>query len=174
MNPDSNGCIFVQVPPGSTPSRRSAHPAAGSFTDYSGAPAFVTPSGPTTDETRPTRRLRHRRRRRAPPAFDEGIIANVAYGGPSAVDSGVECPGAAAITCVTTGTRTSGRLAAWGGAGATWTTANTVRVTQINQVACTTAASPTASASATDRPAVRSSRRHRPTRRHAATRCRPA
>ncbi len=142
VNADTNGCIFVQVPPGEY-TVSITQPAAGSFTDYTGSPAFVTPSGSIT-ETLTNQAVSVTAEQVVPlQPFDEGIIGKVAYGGSAAVDSGVECPGAAAITCVTTGTRTSGGSSAWGGAGATWTTAKLSTVTRVKQVACTTATSAT-------------------------------
>ena len=74
LNPDQNGCVFVQVPTG-TYSVSLGQPTSGrpsTFTGYSGTPAFVNTSGSTTDSatgqsvTRgrradgPTRRLRRR------------------------------------------------------------------------------------------------------------------
>ena len=70
--------------------------------------------------------------------FDEGINANLSYGGASAVGQGVECPDGASITCVTTGAGATGASAAWGGASTPWSSNTLSAGTSINQVACTT------------------------------------
>ena len=142
VNADSNGCIFVQVPPGQY-TVSVTQPLPGSFTGYSGAPAFVTPSGNTSETVSGQTVSVTAEQTVALQFFDEGIVGDISYGGSSAVDSGVECPGAAAITCITTGTRNSGGSSAWGGGSSAWTTAKLSTVTRIKQVACTTAASAT-------------------------------
>jgi len=139
---DENGCIFVQVPPGSY-NVTVGQPAPGAFAGFGGTPAFVTPAGATSEAFNGQTVTVTAEKSVQLQAFDEGIIGNVTYGGSAAIDSGVQCPGAAAITCITTGTRTSGGSSAWGGAGAAWTTARLNSVTRIKQVACTTGASAT-------------------------------
>ncbi len=72
-------------------------------------------------------------------SYDEAMEASVAYGGGSAVDAGVQCPGTASLTCLTLGSGTTGASAAWGGAGAAWSSTTLSNGSHINQVACTTA-----------------------------------
>ncbi|MGD0392563.1 MAG: hypothetical protein ABSC41_07950, partial [Acidimicrobiales bacterium] len=74
--------------------------------------------------------------------FDEGITTSLAYGGGAAVDGGVDCPGTASLTCLTTGDGTTTSSVAWGGTSS-WTSTNLGSVTHLNQVACTSASSPT-------------------------------
>ena len=70
----------------------------------------------------------------------KGITSSVSYGGPSAVDNGVACPNTPSIPCITTGDGANGASAAWGSGFSSWTPTNLPSGTQINQVACTTAA----------------------------------
>ena len=80
-------------------------------------------------------------------AFDEGITTPSAYGGAAAVDGGVECPGAAALTCLAPGTERPAASAAWGDGGSTWSSTALSNVTNLNHVACTSAARRPASVS---------------------------
>jgi Tfp pilus assembly protein PilV len=138
---DENGCIFVQVPPGSY-EVDVTQPPPGSFAGYSGVPAFVTPSGDTS-ETQQGQTVNVTAETSVQlDYFDEGIIGNITYGGSAAVDGGVQCPGGA-LTCVTTGSRTSSASTAWGGAGAAWTVARISGASRIKQVACTASGSST-------------------------------
>ena len=142
LYPDPNGCIFVQVPVGTynvaTSQPNTNLPPAPQIPLYTGTPSFVTDSGFTIDQldnlnvtvTAETPVQLH--------PFDEGINANLSYGGASAVGQGVECPDGASITCVTTGAGATGASAAWGGASTPWSSNTLSAGTSINQVACTT------------------------------------
>jgi Tfp pilus assembly protein PilV len=139
--PDANGCIFVQVPVGSY-DVSVAQPTEGTpagFSNYSGTPPFVTTTGSTTDQS-----LNQQVTVTAETVvnlgyFDEGITTGIGYGGASAVDGGVDCPGGAVIQCITFGDGTNGATAAWGGASSPWVSTNLAAGTQINQIDCTTA-----------------------------------
>lgn len=141
LHSDPNGCIFAQVPVGiynvSIGQPTAGNPAE--FKGYSGAPPFVTPSGSTSD-VQPAQQVDVTAEAVVQiDAFDEGIYANMNYGGASAVDGGVTCPIAPSIKCITYGDGPTGAAAAWGGAGATWATTSLATGTHLNQVACTTA-----------------------------------
>ncbi len=113
---DANGCIFAQVPVG-TYDIAVNQPVAGTpptFSGYNGAPPFVTTSGSTTDaQTNQTVTVTAEQTVQLG-AFDEGIYANMNYGGASAVDGGVSCPNAPSIPCITVGDGASGAQASWG------------------------------------------------------------
>jgi type II secretory pathway pseudopilin PulG len=141
--PDGNGCIFAQVPVG-TYDVAIEQPTEGTpagFFPYSGTPPFVNTSGSTTDQALNQQVTVTAEQVVNLGAFDEGITADIGYGGASAVDGGVECPGTASIPCITFGNGTTGATAAWGGTSSPWTSTNLAAGTQINQVACTTATS---------------------------------
>ena len=146
-------------PSGPTTSPSASRPRArpSSFNGYNGAPPFVNTSGSTTDAKNNQTVAVTAESVVQLDAFDEGINANVNYGGPSAVDGGVSCPNAASITCIALGDGTSGASTAWGGAGSTWssTVAGRRDLAQPGRLH-DAARPPTASASATA-PAVRSS-----------------
>ena len=74
--------------------------------------------------------------------YDEAMTTSLSYGGASAVDGGVECPGTTALTCLTTGNGPSAATAAWGGGGS-WSSTTLSGVTNLYQVACTSATYPT-------------------------------
>ena len=75
--------------------------------------------------------------------FDEGLDSALTYGSASGIDGGVECPGGAGIRCVVTGDGTSGASASWGSTASAWSATTLSNITNLNQVACTSAASPT-------------------------------
>lgn len=145
LYPDGNGCIFAQVPVG-TYTVAAQQPTSGTpatFTGYSGTPPFVSTSGATSElVTNQTVNVTAETTVQLD-AYDEGIIGKASYGGASAVDAGIQCPAVSILTCVTTGSGPTGAVAAWGGAGAAWTTASLTAGTHVNQVACTTSGTPT-------------------------------
>ena len=140
---DQNGCIFAQVPVG-TYDVAIQQPTAGtppSFSGYPGAPPFVDTTGSTDDEQDNQVVTVTAEQTVNLDAFDESINSSISYGGASAVDDGVSCPGAASVPCVTTGDGTTGATAAWGSASSTWTSTTLGAGTEINQVDCTNTAS---------------------------------
>ncbi len=140
---DQNGCIFAQVPVG-TYDVAIQQPTAGTppnFSGYPGAPPFVDTSGSTDDEQDNQVVTVTAEQTVNLDAFDESINSSISYGGASAVDDGVSCPGAASVPCVTTGDGTTGATAAWGSASSTWTSTTLGAGTEINQVDCTNTAS---------------------------------
>ena len=142
--PDKNGCIFSQVPVG-TYDVAVGQPTEGTpvgFSDYSGTPPFVTATGSTTDQSLNQSVVVTAETVVNLGFFDEGITTDISYGGASAVDGGVVCPGGTSIRCITFGDGTNGATAAWGGSSSPWASTNLPGGTQINQVDCTTAASP--------------------------------
>jgi Tfp pilus assembly protein PilV len=144
LYPDENGCVFAQVPTGNY-SVAVAQPSSGqpqTFTGYSGTPPFVNTTGGTTD-TGSTLVTVTAESTVQLDAFDEGITTAVSYGSSSAVGGGVACPGTTSIMCVATGNGTTGATASWGGTGSNWSSNSFSAISKINQVACTTAASPT-------------------------------
>jgi hypothetical protein len=137
LTADQYGCIFVQVPPGLY-TVSEGQPSTSSGIDWSGSPAFVTPTGATSYVTPSAQQVNVTAEQTVQlQAFDEGIVGNIAYGGSAAVDSGVECPGSSTITCVTTGSGTSGGSAAWGGSSTAWSTTTLSAGVHVNQVDCT-------------------------------------
>ncbi len=156
LNPDSYGCVFAQVLPG-TYTVSAADPVSGNppGTTY-GAPLFVAnaagtvsnhiwsqptslPTGSTPSVTvaigavtrvaaaYPT----------AYPGFDQGSTVNLTYPSSTSVEDGVTCPGSGTITCITTGENGSGTAAVnWANQGA-WSTASVPSgSTRITSVAC--------------------------------------
>ena len=116
------------------------------FTGYSGIPPFVTTGGSTSDNTYVadvTVAAEQTIQLSGGNSFDEGINTSLSYGGGAAVDGGVQCPGTSDITCFTTGDGTSHASAAWGGTSSTWSSTTLSHVTHLNQVACTSASTPT-------------------------------
>ncbi len=147
FNPDKNGCVFAQVAQGNY-TVSVAYPNPGTLIGYTGSPPFVTPSGSTTDDSSglyptgvPVTVSAMQVVDLAP--FDEGITTTVSYGGASAVDGGVECPGVTTLTCLALGNGTSAASAAWGNAGSTWSSTTLSNVTDLTHVACTSGGSPT-------------------------------
>ena len=117
LYPDPNGCIFVQMPVG-TYNVATEQPNTGgapSIPPYTGILPFVTDSGSTTDEIDNLNVTVTAETPVQLDPFDEGITANLSYGGASAVGQGVDCPDGASITCITTGSGSTGASAAWGG-----------------------------------------------------------
>ena len=147
LYPDSNGCFFAELGTGDY-TISLGQPSAGTpnvFTGYSGIPPFVTTGGSTSDSygADVTVAAEQTIQLSGGNSFDEGINTSLSYGGGAAVDGGVQCPGTSDITCFTTGDGTSGASAAWGGTSSTWTSTTLSHVTHLNQVACTSASSPT-------------------------------
>ena len=141
--PDDTGCAFVQVPEG-TYTVSVGQPSSGTphtFTGWSGTPDFVNQTGLTT-ESATSQSVAIQGVTKvwfdASNDFDEGINSSISYGGSSAVDDGVQCPGAGVVTCVTTGNGTSTATGAWGGTGAAWSSTTFGAATNVAQVACTT------------------------------------
>ncbi|HEX7444606.1 MAG TPA: hypothetical protein VF320_12000, partial [Acidimicrobiales bacterium] len=136
---DANGCIFAQVPVG-TYNIAVNQPVDGTpptFSGYNGAPPFVTTSGSTTDAQNNQTVTVTAEQTVQLGAFDEGIYANMTYGGASAVDGGVSCPNAPSIQCISVGDGASGAQASWGSFNAAWSTKALPAGTQLNQVDCT-------------------------------------
>ena len=135
LTADPNGCIFVQVPP-DTYTVTEVAPPTGTLNGWGGYPQFVTESGNTsvTASSQPVTVTAEQSVQLD--AFDEGIVGNITYGGSAAVDSGVECPGTPSVTCISTGSGTSGGSDAWGGAGSTWSDATLAAGDHVNQVDC--------------------------------------
>jgi type II secretory pathway pseudopilin PulG len=143
--PDANGCIFVQVPGGTSAAPDTytvalQQPTSG-IPGYADTPPFVNSNNQVASAITPQQASVVSGIESVVPLgnFDEAMNADVSYGGGSAVDSGVQCPGAASLTCLTLGSGTTGASAAWGGAGAPWTSTTLSNGSHINQVACTTA-----------------------------------
>jgi len=147
LYPDLNGCIFAQLPQGTydvaTGQPGTVYPGYSdtpNIPGYSGPPlqpAFVDTANNSTED-KPGQPVQVTAETVVQlGGFDEGINVNLSYGGPSAVDSGVDCPGAAGLTCVTTGDGSTGASAAWGGAGSNWTSTTLSNGTHLNQVDCT-------------------------------------
>ena len=144
LYPDSNGCAFDQVPPG-TYTVGIAQPTAGTpktFTNYSGTPPFVTPGFPSTGGVRSYTSTPYTitvtQEQPVQLTFDEGTDANLTYASSTAVGDGVTCTGAGGTTCVTTGSTNSGAAISWGGSSSAWSTTTTSKATRIQTVACTT------------------------------------
>ncbi|MGA3149254.1 MAG: hypothetical protein ABSF33_17535 [Acidimicrobiales bacterium] len=147
LNPDENGCLFAQLPPGPyTVTLEQPSTGQPSGFVYPGSPPFVTEAGSQTDTAAVTLNIAAEQTVQlsgTSNAFDEGITTAITYGGGSAVDGSVECPGTSSLTCLVTGDGTSGASAAWGGNSSPWSAVNLSNATHLNQVACTSASSPT-------------------------------
>ncbi len=141
LNPDQNGCVFAQVPVG-TYSVSVGQPSAGSLPLYSGSPPFVNTSGATSESATNQIVTVTAQQTVSLNQFDEGLNTAISYGGATAVDGGVECPGADGLTCLASGNGTSTASAAWGGSS-TWSSATLPGITNLSQVACTSGGSPT-------------------------------
>ena len=146
LYPDINGCIFAQVPAAPTGTIYTIsveQPSSGipSYPGPPGAPPFVNQSNLTAANI-PAQQATVFPGLEAAPVqfngFDEGMNANISYGGGSSVDAGVECPGTASLTCLTIGSGTTGASAAWGTTSSQWTSSTLLSGSHINQVACTT------------------------------------
>ncbi len=144
LKPDSNGCIFAQLPPG-TYSVTLGQPNLGtpSFVDQYGATSNLTQTV-TVSDTETVSVLF------GLPAveFDEGVTAGVTYGSATPVDGVVACPGTSTLTCVVAGgaSATPGASladAAWGGASSQWSAGAAPGMSTLNAVACTPSASST-------------------------------
>ena len=139
LYPDANGCIFAQVPVGAYGVSLD-QPAANTpktFLSWPGSPAFVTPSGVTSEDPGVQTVNVAAMTVVQMQAFDEGITTSISYGGASSVDGALTCPGAASLTCLVTGNGTSSATASWGSGLGKWTSSNVANTTNINQVACT-------------------------------------
>jgi Tfp pilus assembly protein PilV len=159
--PDTNGCVFVAIPTNAATNLSDplsvsvGQPATNSLIGYTGIPPFVTTSGATTDTSGSVYPSGVQVTAGAKTVvdlddfnqgvndYDEAMTTSLAYGGASAVDGGVECPGTTQLPCLTTGSGPSTAGAAWGGSGSAWSSATLSGVNNLNQVACTSAASPT-------------------------------
>ncbi len=145
LYPDSNGCVFAQVPVG-TYDVKLVQPVAGTpatFQSWPGSPAFVTPGGlPQQDAGTQSVTVTAESVVQLQ-AFDEGINGSISYGGASSADGALTCPGASRLECLVTGNGTGSATAAWGNGSSTWNTTNLANTTNINQVGCTSAGSPT-------------------------------
>ncbi len=135
LKPDANGCAFAQVPQG-TYTVQLNQPSNGSLAGYFGTPAFVDATGNSSPASF-TEQVNVTSETTASVTFDEGINSTVSYGGASAIDSGVLCPGTSSVTCLSLGTGSSGAELAWGGNGSNWSSANVSGATNLVQVACT-------------------------------------
>ncbi len=144
LQPDANGCAFAQIPPG-TYNLLIDQPGSGTLAGYVGSPPFVDPSGNTSPAFSPPspETIYVTNETATTVTFDEGITSAISYGGASAIDGGVTCPGTSSLTCLTTGNGSSGAVAAWGGDGSTWSSTTLGAATDLSQVACTTGSSPT-------------------------------
>ena len=145
--PDTNGCFFAQLPVG-VYTVSLAQPTAGqptsAFGGYGGSPQYVTTTGATNPSETITVTVNAEQTLSLSlgNAFDEGITSSLSYGGGAAVDGGVVCPGTNDLTCLTTGDGTSSSSVAWGDTSSNWNSANLANATHLNQVACTSAATP--------------------------------
>ncbi len=144
LKPDSNGCIFAQVYPG-TYTVTLGQPSLGTpqFVDQFGASSNLTQSVTVTD-TQTTPVLFGLPNVQ----FDEGVTAGVGYGSATPVDGVLTCPGTSALTCVAGGSKTAppGTSLAegvWGGASSQWSSAAAPGMSTLNAVACTPASSST-------------------------------
>lgn len=141
LKPDANGCAFAQVPQG-TYTVQVNQPNSGVLAGYIGTPPFVDATGNSSPSSF-SEQVNVTSETTASVTFDEGITSTVSYGGASAIDSGVLCPGSSTVTCLTLGTGSSGAEVAWGGNGGTWSSTNLGAATNLVQSACTTGSSPT-------------------------------
>ena len=141
LYPDPNGCIFAQVPVGSydigVGQPQDGKPSL--FQGYPGTPPFVSTADVQSESQTGLLVSVTAEKVVQLDAFDEGIVGTVSYGGASAIDSGVSCPGATSVTCVTTGSGPTGATAAWGGGSGTWSSTSLATGTHVDQVACTSA-----------------------------------
>jgi len=140
LYPDNNGCIFAQVPAGTYDIATVQPPQKVNIPGYLGSPAFVDEAN-ATSEDKSVSVVAGGEQTVDLGGFDEGIASTVTFAGASAIDSGVECPDGAGLTCVTLGSGTTGASAAWGGTGSAWSSTTLATGTHVNQVDCTTAAS---------------------------------
>ena len=161
--PDQNGCVFVAEPTSPTTNLSDpfsvsvSQPATGTLSGYTGTPPFVTTSIPAaTTDTSATYYpdgvtvtagaktvVDLDNFDQGVNDYDEAMTTSLSYGGASAVDGGVECPGTTKLTCLTTGNGPSAATAAWGGGGSSWSSTTLSGVTNLSQVACTSATDPT-------------------------------
>jgi Tfp pilus assembly protein PilV len=141
LKPDANGCAFAQVPQG-TYTVQVGQPPNGLLAGYIGTPPFVDATGNSSPASF-NEQVNVTSETTASVTFDEGISSTVSYGGASAIDSGVLCPGTSSVTCLSLGTGSSGAELAWGDNGANWASASLNAATNLVQAGCTTGASPT-------------------------------
>ena len=166
VNPDSYGCVFAQVtpgtytvsvagaalnsPPGTTYGSLGSNPfvanAAGSVTNHVWSePTSVSntvascgagTTGATVVVGAVTRLQLTPGQSTCYPGFDQSTTFNLSYPSTSTVEDGVNCPGAVQITCVATGQNGSGAVATWAN-GSSWTNASLPSgVTRIAAIGC--------------------------------------
>ena len=135
LNPDPNGCAFVQVPPATGYIVAVQQPTSGALSDYSGIPPFVDLNGNTSDSY--TETVNVTAETTVAVTYDEGIGTSISYGGASAVAGGVECPGSSSLNCLTLGNGSPNAVAAWVGTSSSWASTTLAGTTTIAQVACT-------------------------------------
>lgn len=147
LYPDTNGCVFDQVPTGSytvTVGEPAKDSGKAPFPFYSGSPPFVDPSGNQSPVVTPgTFTVLVTQEQPVLVTYDEGVSPTVTFSSATPVQDGVECPGASAISCITTGTGSGSSAEATSGGTSTWTTGTLAGASRITGVACTTAATPT-------------------------------
>ncbi len=159
LYPDSYGCVFAQVQPG-TYTVAVGQPSNGfpSGTTY-GSPSFVanatgTVTGhvwsPPTSEPQPAtvplpsvtvaigavtkvQTALHGDY----PGFDQASTVNLTYPSSTATEDGVSCPGAGQITCISSGENASGTAVVNWANGGTWSSATLpASVTRVESLAC--------------------------------------
>jgi Tfp pilus assembly protein PilV len=144
LEPDSNGCVFAQLMPG-TYSVKLGQPATSGplgLANYTGTPPFVDPSGnsapnPLSETVQVTNETT------ASLTFDEGVGTSISYGGAASITGGVSCPGTSALTCVSLGNGRTKAVTAWGADGSTWSSKGVNGASTLSQVGCTTGSTPT-------------------------------
>jgi Tfp pilus assembly protein PilV len=159
LHPDSYGCVFAQVEPGSytvTVSPATTNVPLG--TNYTN-PSFVANSVgtsynasnvliPTTQEQNPSTtpvvvnigavtRVQGSTASSYFPGYDQGTNINLSYPSTTAVEDGVYCPGAGQITCISSGENGSGAVVTWTNGG-TWSNATLPVGTPVTRVASIT------------------------------------
>ncbi len=167
LYPDSYGCVFAQVLPGSysisVGQPANGYPtgttyaspefvanATGSVTNHVWSPPTCEPQPACTSTpgSLPTVNVAIGAVTRVTstlssdyPGFDQATTVNLNYPSSTAVEDGVTCPGAGTITCVATGENSSGTAAVTWANGSSWSTAtipSAVSVTRISSMACPT------------------------------------
>jgi Tfp pilus assembly protein PilV len=137
--PDQNGCAFAQVLPGNytvsvanatngTPAGTSygtpsfVANAAGTYTSSVWSPPASEPQGGTPSIPVSIGSVTRIDTSYAAnyPSYDQGATVNFSYPSSTAVEDGVTCPGAAQVSCIT-----SGESAGTGGAEVTWDNSST-------------------------------------------------
>ncbi len=158
--PDSNGCAFAQVEPGTysvTINNATSGILAGhsSNTTYGSPPFVENAAGTVTNNelTQPqsvtnTATVVIGAVSRLTTSFDQGSVVNFAYPSSSSTEDGVSCPGLGVLTCLSTGETSTGTgvtgqgvLTVYNQATNQWTSATLpAGVTRLTSVACAGAA----------------------------------